>query len=68
MFPELTVIKNLMQVLFARFQALRAHQLAEAETADQAASERMSLPVVVLFAGFLFFIGFPAVEGVLHSL
>jgi hypothetical protein len=23
-FPELTVIKNLMQVLFARFQALRA--------------------------------------------
>jgi hypothetical protein len=28
----------------------------------------MSLPVVLLFAGFLFFIGFPAVEGVLHSL
>jgi len=28
----------------------------------------MSLPVVVLFAGFLLFIGFPAVERVLHGL
>ena len=54
--------------LAAKATSLRTHQLAEAETADQAASERMSLPVVVLFAGFLFFIGFPAVERVLHSL
>ncbi|MDA8314450.1 MAG: type II secretion system F family protein [Actinomycetota bacterium] len=54
--------------LAAKATSLRTHQLAEAETADQAASERMSLPVVLLFAGFLFFIGFPAVEGVLHSL
>ena len=54
--------------LAAKATSLRAHQLAEAETADQAASERMSLPVVVLFAGFLLFIGFPAVERVLHSL
>ena len=54
--------------LATKATSLRTHQLAEAETADQAASERMSLPVVLLFAGFLFFIGFPAVEGVLHSL
>ena len=54
--------------LAAKATSLRTHQLAEAETADQAASERMSLPVVVLFAGFLFFIGFPAVERVLTSL
>ena len=54
--------------LAAKATSLRSHQLAEAETADQAASERMSLPVVVLFAGFLFFIGFPAVERVLTSL
>ena len=54
--------------LAAKATSLRTHQLAEAETADQAASERMSLPVVVLFAGFLFFIGFPAVERVLQSL
>jgi tight adherence protein C len=53
--------------LAAKATSLRTHQLAEAETADQAASERMSLPVVLLFAGFLFFIGFPAVERVLHS-
>ena len=54
--------------LAAKATSLRTHQLAEAETADQAASERMSLPVVVLFAGFLLFIGFPAVERVLQSL
>ena len=54
--------------LAAKAISLRTHQLAEAETADQAASERMSLPVVVLFAGFLLFIGFPAVERVLQSL
>ena len=54
--------------LAAKATSLRTHQLAEAETADQAASERMSLPVVLLFAGFLFFIGFPAVERVLTSI
>ncbi len=54
--------------LAAKAVPLRTHALAEAETKDQAASERMSLPVVLLFAGFLFFIGFPAVERVLQSL
>ena len=54
--------------LTAKAVSLRTHELAEAETADQAASERMSLPVVLLFAGFLFFLGYPAVEKVLTSL
>lgn len=54
--------------LTAKAVSLRTHALAEAETADQAASERMSLPVVCLFAGFLFFLGYPAVEKVLTSL
>ena len=54
--------------LAAKAVSLRTHALAEAETDDQAASERMSLPVVLLFAGFLFFLGFPAVERVLHGL
>jgi Flp pilus assembly protein TadB len=54
--------------LAAKAVSLRTHELAEAETADQAATERMSLPIVVLFAGFLFFIGFPAVERVLTGL
>ena len=54
--------------LAAKAASLRTHQLAEAETADQAATERMSLPVVLLFAGFLLFLGYPAVEKVLAGL
>ena len=54
--------------LAAKAASLRTHQLAEAETADQAATEKMSLPVVVLFAGFLLFLGYPAVEKVVTSL
>jgi len=37
--------------LAAKAASLRTHELAEAETADQAATERMSLPIVMLFAG-----------------
>jgi uncharacterized membrane protein len=48
--------------------SLRAHQLAEAETQAQAATERMSLPVVLLFAGFLVFIGYPAIARILAGL
>ena len=51
--------------LAAKATSLRTHELAEAETEDQAATERMSLPVVLLFAGFLVFLGYPAVEKVL---
>lgn len=54
--------------LAAKAGSLRTHALAEAETADQAATERMSLPVVLLFAGFLLFLGFPAVQKVLTGL
>jgi Flp pilus assembly protein TadB len=54
--------------LAAKAASLRAHELAEAETAAQAATERMSLPVVLLFAGFLAFVGYPAVEHVLTGL
>jgi Flp pilus assembly protein TadB len=54
--------------LAAKAASLRTHQLAEAETADQATTERMSLPVVLLFAAFLLFLGYPAVEKVLTGL
>jgi len=54
--------------LSAKAVSLRTHQLAEAETAAQVATERMSLPVVLLFAGFLCFIAFPAIERVLAGL
>ncbi len=54
--------------LAAKAASVRAHQLADAETQAQAATERMSLPVVLLFAGFLVFIGFPAVIRVLTGI
>lgn len=54
--------------LGAKAVSLRAHELTEAESEDQAATERMSLPVVLLFAGFLLFIAFPAVEKVLSGI
>ncbi len=54
--------------LAAKAASLRAHELAEAESSAQAATERMSLPVVALFAGFLAFIGYPAVAHVLTGL
>jgi hypothetical protein len=41
------------------------HELSDAESSEQAATEKMSLPVVLLFAGFLCFIAFPAIERVL---
>lgn len=54
--------------LQAKAASLRSHQLAEAETTAQAATERMGLPVVLLFAGFLCFIGFPAIERVMAGI
>ena len=54
--------------LSAKAVSLRVHELTEAETSAQAATERMSLPVVLLFAGFLVFVGYPAVEHVLTGL
>jgi hypothetical protein len=51
--------------LGAKAVSLRMHELTEAESSEQAATEKMSLPVVLLFAGFLCFIAFPAVERVL---
>lgn len=54
--------------LTAKAASLRAHELAEADGQAQATTERMSLPVVLLFAGFLLFIGYPAIERVLTGL
>jgi hypothetical protein len=54
--------------LAAKAGALRTHQLTDAEGDAQAATERMSLPVMALFLGFLVFIGFPALTQVLNGL
>jgi len=45
-----------------------AEGLADAQATAEAMSERMSLPVVVLFAGFLVFVGYPALAHVLTGL
>jgi tight adherence protein C len=54
--------------LAAKSAAMRARQLAEAEAGAQAATERMSLPLVILFAGFMLLIGFPAVMHVIEGI
>ena len=54
--------------LAAKAATLRGHQLAAAETRAQAATERMSLPLVLLFAAFLLLIGYPSVVHVLTGL
>ena len=54
--------------LAAKAAALRTHQLTDAEADAQAATERMSLPVMALFLGFLVFIAYPALTQVLNGL
>jgi len=54
--------------LQAKAISMRAHELSEAETSDQAATERMSLPIVLLLAGFMVLIGYPALMRVAHGL
>jgi tight adherence protein C len=46
--------------LAAKAASLRAQQLARTEAAAHAASERMAIPNVLMFLGFLIFAGYPA--------
>jgi tight adherence protein C len=54
--------------LAAKAKSIRTHALAEAQANAEAMSERMSLPVVALFGGFLLFIGYPALAHVLAGI
>jgi tight adherence protein C len=54
--------------LRSRAISMRERQLTDAEGEANAATERMSLPIVALFAGFLIFLGYPAVAAVLNGL
>ncbi|WP_394617374.1 type II secretion system F family protein [Lentzea sp. JNUCC 0626] len=54
--------------LAAKAAALRAHQLSHEEANAQSATERMSLPVMLLLLGFLAFITYPAATQVLNGL
>ena len=54
--------------LATKAASLRTHLLAEEEAEATAATEHMSIPVVVLFAAFLIMIGFPALVHVTSAL
>ena len=47
--------------LAAKADTLRGHQVAETESAAEAATERMTVPVAVLLFGFPVFIAYPAI-------
>ncbi|GAB3445393.1 hypothetical protein GCM10027436_34760 [Actinophytocola sediminis] len=54
--------------LTAKAAALRAHHLTDAESQANTATERLSLPMMALFLGFLTFIAYPAVTQILNGL
>jgi tight adherence protein C len=54
--------------LAVKAASLRDHALAEAEAEAQSTTEKMALPVVLLFLGFLMLIGYPAVDAVVNNL
>lgn len=54
--------------LAKRAETVRHKQSAEVEAAANAATERMGLPMVLLFLGFLVLIGYPAAEQMLQGL
>jgi tight adherence protein C len=54
--------------LSAKARSIRTKGLANAQATAESASERMSLPVVMLMFGFVAFLGYPAVMQVLTGL
>jgi tight adherence protein C len=53
--------------LAARASALRAHQMARIEADAQAATERMGLPTVLMFLGFMVLLGYPAMQQIVRG-
>ncbi len=54
--------------LAAKASALRAHQSARIEADANAATERMGLPTVLLFVGFMVLLGYPAMRQIVGAL
>ena len=54
--------------LSAKAAALRAHQMARIEAEAQAATERMGLPTVLMFVGFIVLLGYPAMQQIVQAL
>ncbi len=52
----------------AKARAIRQRSLTESEAAAQSASERMSLPIVLLMVGFIVFLVYPAIDRVLTGI
>jgi tight adherence protein C len=54
--------------LAVKATSLRDHALAEAEAEAESTTEKMALPVVLLFLGFLILVGFPAIDLIITGL
>jgi Flp pilus assembly protein TadB len=54
--------------LAARADSMRARQVAEVEALAQSATERMGLPVMMLFVGFMVLLGYPALQTVVMNM
>jgi hypothetical protein len=54
--------------LSAKAAALRAQQMARIEADAQAATERMGLPTVLMFVGFMVLLGYPAMQQIVRAL
>lgn len=57
---------RIRQTLAAKADAMRAQQIAEARADSEAATERMTIPVVLLLFAFLILIAYPAVAAIGH--
>jgi tight adherence protein C len=54
--------------LAVKATSLRDHALAESEAEAEATTEKMAVPVVLLFVGFLVLVGYPALDLILTGL
>ena len=54
--------------LAAKAAALRGHQMARIEADAQAATERMGVPTVLMFVGFIVLLGYPAMQQIVTAL
>lgn len=54
--------------LAARADSMRARQVAEIEAIAQSATERMGLPMMLLFVGFMVLLGYPALQTVVMNM
>ncbi|NBS00339.1 MAG: type II secretion protein F, partial [Actinobacteria bacterium] len=67
MFIALPVLAQFVKVKAKNFGKLPDWHMGEIEAQAQAATERMGIPMVLLFVAFIALIGYPAVHLVLGS-